>query len=82
MPTFKKGQKPRGHSCFAPWATIRLATLPSSVRLPAKVLDAASTSHSRGACSWVATHPRASITKGTLLNRLLPTTEANEKRLS
>src|SRR6185437_8945823 len=78
LPTRKKAQNDSGHSSLAPCATIKLATLPTSVRFPANVLDAASASHSKDAFGALPTQPRSSITNGTLLNRLLPTTDSSE----
>src|ERR1700722_20269355 len=75
-PTLRKAQKVRAHLSFAFCTTIRLATLPTIVRLPASVLEAAKANHNMcGPCTRFCLR---SMTNGTLLNRLLPTTEPAE----
>src|SRR5947207_1061079 len=73
MPTLQYSQNPMEMpSRWAFSTTIRLATDPSTVRLPAKVLDMASVSQavSRAAAGIACTTGSSSSTAGTLLTRL------------
>jgi hypothetical protein len=48
-PTLRKAQKVKAHFSLAFCTTMRFATLPTIVRFPARVLDAANASHDSGA---------------------------------
>src|ERR1700722_145778 len=79
-PTFMNDQKPKGQSCLAQLATMRLATLPTKVKFPANVLAIARTNQSN--CAWCAspTQLLINMTNGTLPKMLLPTTVQSENR--
>ena len=68
-PTFMYSMKPTGHCLRAASATIRLATEPTSVRLPASVEAIASARKARCGSGQLGTNGMNSITAGTFETR-------------